>query len=102
MYDNPEMEIELVDRRGDSPTFGATQVLPFPADPRAVVTIDPGVLMRVRGGGRLHYRVEYEVHHGAARLPELFVPVEAGSSLPTFEAPGKAVEEDVVRELAYG
>ncbi|GEL16865.1 hypothetical protein [Pseudonocardia asaccharolytica] len=101
MYHNPEMEHEVVDRRMDSPTFGATQVLPFPRDPRAVVTIEPGVLMRVRGDGRFHYRVEYDVHHGTARMPELFVPVPSGASLPTFESPGNVIEDDVVRELAY-
>ncbi|MBV1855646.1 hypothetical protein [Catellatospora tritici] len=101
MYDNPEMELEVVDRRRDSATFGAAQVLSFPRDSRAVVTVEPGVLMRLRGDGRLHYRVEYEVHHGTARLPQLSVPVPAGSSLPTFDAPGDLVEENVVRELAF-
>ncbi|MCP9958890.1 hypothetical protein [Streptomyces sudanensis] len=101
LYDNPDVELELIDRRADSPTFGAGQILPFPADPRAVVTIEPGVLMRARGNGVLHYRVEYEVHDATGRLPELFVPVPAGHELPTFDAPGAVLSHDVVRELAY-
>ncbi|MFE5556742.1 hypothetical protein [Streptomyces sp. NPDC056544] len=102
LYDNPEMDLQLVDRRADSPTFGASQILPFPQDSRAVLTIEPGVLMRARGRGTLHYRVEYEVHdsHGT-RLPELFVPVHADGLLPTFDAPGAALAGNVVRELAY-
>ncbi|MCX4783663.1 hypothetical protein [Streptomyces sp. NBC_01264] len=101
LYDNPEMELQLVDRRADSPTFGATQVLPFPRDPRVVLTIEPGVLMRARGSGTLHYRVEYEVHDATARMPRLFVPVPDTGSLPTFEAPGAPLADSVVRELAY-
>lgn len=101
MYHNPEMEIELVDRRQDSATFGARQVLPFPTDPRVVVSIEPGVLMRVRGEGRLHYRVEYDVHHHGGGTPKLFVPVRSDDALPTFTWPGSAVGEDVLRELAY-
>ncbi|MDX2393771.1 hypothetical protein NJL88_27655 [Streptomyces sp. DK15] len=100
--DNPEMDLQLVDRRAHSPTFGACQTLPFPQDPRAVLTIEPGVLMRARGRGTLHYRVEYEVHDSqGARLPELFVPVHADALLPTFDAPGTALAGNVVRELAY-
>ncbi|MEU9032575.1 hypothetical protein AB0D46_34735 [Streptomyces sp. NPDC048383] len=100
--DNPEMELQLIDRRADSPTFGAGQVLPFPQDSRAVLTIEPGVLMRARGSGTLHYRVEYEVHDSqGSRLPELFVPVPADGLLPTFDAPGAALAGNVVRELAY-
>ncbi|WP_329391640.1 hypothetical protein OG625_40455 (plasmid) [Streptomyces sp. NBC_01351] len=101
LYDNPEMELQLIDRRADSPTFGAVEVLPFPRDPRVVLTIEPGVLLRARGSGTLHYRVEYEVHGASARMPELFVPVPDGGSLPTFDAPGAALADEVVRELAY-
>ncbi|MEV5864342.1 hypothetical protein AB0L83_32055 [Streptomyces sp. NPDC052071] len=101
LYDNPEMELHLIDRRADSPSFGATQVIPFPRDPRVVLTIEPGVLMRARGSGTLHYRVEYDVHGANARMPELFVPVPADAPLPTFEAPGAVLADDVVRELAY-
>jgi hypothetical protein len=101
MYHNPSMEIEFIDRRYDSKTFGARQVLPFPTDPRVVLTVEPGVLMRMRGEGRLHYRVEYDVHHGNTEAPKLFLPVRAGGSLPTFTWPGVAVSEDVLRELAY-
>ncbi|WP_030200824.1 hypothetical protein [Streptomyces sp. NRRL S-87] len=101
LYDNPEVELQLVDRRADSPTFGAAQVLPFPRDPRAVVTVEPGVLMRARGAGTLHYRVEYEVHDARSGLPELFVPVPGDALPPTFEAPGGTLPENVVRELAY-
>lgn len=102
LYDNPEVELEVVDRRRDSATFGASQILPFPRDPRVMVTVAPGVLMRLRGSGRLHYRVEYEVHHGAAELPRLFLPVSDGEPLPIFDAPGNPVEAEAVRELAYG
>ncbi|MFJ9079637.1 hypothetical protein ACIRO3_31030 [Streptomyces sp. NPDC102278] len=101
LYDNPEMELQLVDRRADSPTFGATQVIPFPRDPRVVLTIEPGVLMRARGSGTLHYRVEYEVHDATARMPRLFVPVPDDALPPTFDPPGAALAETVVRELAY-
>ncbi|MFF0553877.1 hypothetical protein ACFYUL_33480 [Streptomyces sp. NPDC004311] len=102
LYDNPGMELQLIDRRTDSPTFGACQVLPFPRDPRVVLTVEPGVLMRARGSGTLHYRVEYEVHDSrGADLPELFVPVPADGLLPAFDAPGSALAGNVVRELAY-
>ncbi|WP_237409117.1 hypothetical protein [Streptomyces sp. M2CJ-2] len=103
LYDNPEMEIEVVDRRSDSPTFGLAQVLPFPQDPRTVLTLEPGVLSRVRGNGRLHYRMEVEVHHGrSGRNLQLVVPVPAHGELPIYTAPGSLVEESVVRELAFG
>ncbi|MCX5265829.1 hypothetical protein [Streptomyces sp. NBC_00199] len=95
------MELQLIDRRADSPTFKASQILPFPQDSRPVLTIEPGVLMPARGSGTLHHRVEYEVHdaHGA-RLPELFVPVPADGLPPTFDAPGAALAGSVVREPA--
>lgn len=101
LYDNPEAELQLIDRRADSATFGATQVVPFPRDPRVVLTIEPGVLLRARGRGTLHYRVEYEVLHSSTHMPRLFVPVEAGATLPTFDTPGAPLEDNAVRELAY-
>ncbi|MFE3143998.1 hypothetical protein [Streptomyces scopuliridis] len=101
LYDTPDAELQLLDRRTDSPTFGASQTLPFPKDPRTVLTIEPGVLMRARGSGTLIYRVEYEVHGKTARMPELFVPVPAEAELPTFDTPGAPLFHDVVRELAY-
>ncbi|WEH37745.1 hypothetical protein PZB75_11775 [Streptomyces sp. AM 4-1-1] len=101
LYDNPEMELQLIDRRADVATFGAMQVLPFPRDPRVVLTIEPGVLMRARGRGTLHYRVEYEVHDATARMPQLFVRVPDSGPHPTFDAPGAALADNIVRELAY-
>ncbi|MEU6807331.1 hypothetical protein [Streptomyces neyagawaensis] len=100
-YDCPEAELHLIDRRADSPTFGAEEVLPFPPDPRTVLRIEPGVLMRARSRHVLHYRVAYEVHHARSGLPELFVPLSAGSALPDVDAPGDVLADDVVRELAY-
>ncbi|MFF6954731.1 hypothetical protein ACFZAD_39795 [Streptomyces iakyrus] len=102
LYDNPEMELHLIDRRSDSPTFGDEQILPFPRDPRVVLTIAPGVLMRVRGAGTLHYRVEYEVHGSqGTKMPRLFEPVSSAALLPTYDAPGTPLDDDIVRELAY-
>ncbi|GGK93890.1 hypothetical protein [Streptomyces flaveus] len=101
LYDSPEVELHLIDRRTDSPTFGAEEVLPFPSDPRTVVRIEPGVMMRARGGGFLHYRVEFDVHNARSGLPQLFVPVPEGGPLPSFDPPGDVLSDDVVRELAY-
>ncbi|MFJ8489563.1 hypothetical protein ACIRBZ_14530 [Streptomyces sp. NPDC094038] len=101
LYESPETELHLVDRRTDSPTFGAEEILPFPSDPRLVLKIEPGVMMRARGNGTLHYRVEFEVHHALSGLPKLFLPVAEDGPLPRFGPPGEVLDDDVVRELAY-
>ncbi|MFD3651724.1 hypothetical protein ACFWUT_35120 [Streptomyces cyaneofuscatus] len=101
LYESPEVELHLIDRRTDSPTFGAEEILPSPSDPRTVVRIEPGVLMRARGAGALHYRVEFEVHHAQSGLPQLFAAVPVGGPYPSFAPPGEVLSDDVVRELAY-
>lgn len=101
LYESPEAELHLIDRRTDSPTFGAEEILPFPSDPRTVVRIEPGVLMRARGAGALHYRVEFEVHNARSGLPQLFAAVPVGGPYPGFAPPGEVLSDDVVRELAY-
>ena len=100
LYDGPTAEVELVDRRTDSPTFGGRSTSVLSPDPRVSLRIEPGVAMRFRGAGQLYYRVEYEVFVQPRSAP-LKMVVPADSDLPEIAGPTESAEPKLVRLAAY-
>jgi hypothetical protein len=100
LCDGPTAEIELLDRRTDSPTFGARATTVLSPDPRVSLRLEPGVAMRFRGEGQLYYRVEYEVFLQPVSAP-LKLALPAQGDLPEVTGPTQGVEPKVLRLAAF-
>lgn len=97
-----DVQLDIIDRRIDSPSFGERCSVELPQDPRLCLRLEPGVLWRMQSENAFHYRVEYEIHeHPAGPDLPAFMPIAVDEADSVrFATPGPPMPPAGQRLLA--
>ena len=96
-------QVEFIDRRNFSSTFGEKEIVELSNDHRLCLRIEPGVLWRIKCSSNFYYRYEYEIfaNSNLSDLPA-FIPVhETETKLYKFFDPGSTLSAEFERIIAF-